>query len=361
MNIIGYAKKYSSFTFKGLPFNEVDSLIFSELAYINFDLLLKKGESIKLKNLKIEDPTKFYYGSVDHAHSKVLLELMMKAKRYKDITIYNPVLYVDKKTYEQFFAITFIFPNNEAYIAYRGTDISILGWKEDFMIAYQDDFPSQKRAAKYLKEVLSTLPGNFYLGGHSKGGNLAIYSALSLKEKERLIKVYSFDGPGLRTNVENDIDFLISEGKVAKYLTNNDVVGVVYNRIKSAKIVYATGLLLGGHDPFSWKVRNKSPELSLAKDRTIFSKKHEEAMMNWMHNMSDEDKNLACNMIMDFFSESETVYDLLKNLLKNLTKGSKIFAHYTKEEKQKGRKIITKLVGYYAKAYNPIKKRAKKK
>ena len=180
MNIIGYVKKYKNRSFEELPFNDIDSLIFSELAYINFDEVAPKGKFIKLKNLEVKNPKTFYYGSVDYKSNRSILRLMKNSKRYQDLKIGNAVnVFIKEDVVEQFFAITIILPNNDVYISYRGTDITILGWKEDFTMIYKDYFPSQLRAIDYFNKSQKYIENNFYLGGHSKGGNLAFHVAVN--------------------------------------------------------------------------------------------------------------------------------------------------------------------------------------
>lgn len=363
MNIIGYVKKYKNKSFEELPFNDIDSLIFSEIAYINFDEVAPKGKFIKLKNLEVKNPKSFYYGSVDYKQNRTLLRLMKNSKRYEDLKIGNAVnVFLKGEFKEQFFAITIIFPNKDVYISYRGTDITLLGWEEDFSMIYKDAFPSQLRAISYFNDSVKYITNNFYLGGHSKGGNLSFHVAVNMDKEynHKLIKAYSFDGPGTKFDLESFPNYKGVKTKFQKFLTSNDIVGVIYNKIDKCKVVFATGLLLGGHDPFTWKIKNSKPEFLIIKDRTAFSKNHEEAITKWLSHMSNEDKELACKIVFTFFSDSKTVYDLIGNVIHNLAiKRSKMFKGLTKEEKDRAKIIFSKLLKYYMKSYSPFKPRKK--
>ena len=204
MNIIDYLKKYKDVTLEELEFNEVDSLILSELSYMNFNLYVPRlcdNSFIKISDIKVKNYEKFSYGSVDHKNNVKLFDLLKTSERFKDLQVglYKEGLAskVNRKN-KQFFALSYILPNNTLYIAFRGTDITINGWKEDFHLCLLDTIPSQDEALKYTKNVLRKVKLPFYLGGHSKGGNLANYSALNLNSRrfeKRLIKSYSlYDG-----------------------------------------------------------------------------------------------------------------------------------------------------------------------
>ena len=366
MNIVGYANKYGKKKFSELPFNEIDALIFAELSYINFNHVIKDFTFKKMKDLVIEDKKAFYFGSVDANGNRKLVETMMKSPRYENVKIGYCVSQISKKTNEQFFAMTLIMPNREAYISFRGTDVTISGWREDLLLAFQDTMPAQKSALRYIKNAITLFKGRFYIGGHSKGGNLAIYSALSLGEKNegRLIKAYSFDGPGFRTDVETLPSFVRLQGKLVKFLTTHDVIGVIYNNFSNPKIVYSTGILLGGHDPFFWEIYERKMTFRYAKDRSLVSKKSEEALMNWLKNEPDESKKLAVTVVSDLLGESETIYDLLLNAARAIKRGKAVLDNYTNMQKDAAKEIFKKLGKYYLLAYSPkrfLKNRFKKK
>ena len=242
MNINTYIKTFGNKSFKEFPFNEVDGLIFAEMAYINFQLYISSTQLIKLKDLEIKDRKAFYTGSVDYRQNETMINLMRASHRYKDIKVGYCEYCNDDVNYQQFFAFTIVLPNRDLYLSFRGTDTSLLGWKEDFKIAYQDMFPSQLMALSYTNKILEKHPNNFYLGGHSKGGNLAIYAALYMDEvyRPRMIKATSYDGPGFRQDITKLDSFNELHDRFEKFITFNDVIGVVYNKIKRQKLSIRT-------------------------------------------------------------------------------------------------------------------------
>ena len=357
MNIVGYVKKFGDKTFKELPFNDIDALIFSEISYLNIDLLFTGHRFVKLKDLVIEDKKEFYYSSVDSFNNRRLFESMMKSKRYGNVKIGYGKGNVNLKTNEQFYALTIILPDKTRFISFRGTDITISGWKEDLLIAFQEGIPSQKSALKYVKEVLKKFDTNFYLGGHSKGGNLAIYSALHMGKRyeKRLIKAFSFDGPGFRSNIYNLDSYRRISNRFEKYLTTHDMIGVIYNKNPNPKIVYSDGILLGGHDLFAWNIKRNEPTFVYAKERSAFSKESEVALMNWLYSEDDDSKEIAVKMVFDILGDSKTVFDLLLNAGRLITNGKKSYDKYPPEQKEKVKEIFKQLGKYYLSAYSPKK------
>lgn len=368
MNINQYIKTFGGKTFKELPLNDVDCLIFAEMAYVNFNLAIPENHLIILSHLKVENKKEFYRGSVDARYNRIMVEQMMKSERYKNLKIGYWTQKNDYVHFQQFFALTIITPDHEAIISFRGTDTSLLGWREDLYIAYQDVFPSQLLALEYVNNVSQLFDEKFYLVGHSKGGNLAIFSATYMNPelRHRLIKAISFDGPGFRQEINKLDSYKAIADRVEKYMTSNDVIGVVYNKFPNAKIVYSRGILLGGHDPFTWKIHTDG-NFFLTKDRSNQSKKSEEAMMNWLTTMNDSQKQLAVSVLFDYMGESKTIYDLLLNGARIIVNGKKRLINYTEEQINEAKTIFRQLGRYYLNAFSPkrafqdLKSKSKKK
>ena len=364
MNINSYIAYKGHISFDELKFNELDSLILSELSYMNLDLVAPSIHHPRAKKVKIKDIDLTYlsavsYGSVDNKKNEKMLKLMMESKRFQDMEVCFTHRIFDEKNYNQFFAVTFIFPNGDAYISFRGTDITMVGWKEDFLMTFKPLILSQKESLEYFKCVIPHIKGNFYLGGHSKGGNLAMYVALKMGKKyeDRLIRSYSFDGPGFKDEAINQAAVDRLEHKLIKYMTYNDVIGVVFNKHKNPHIVEANGVLLGGHDPFSWQVNVKTHSFKKKKDRSAISKKSEVAFNNWMDSISDDDRELAFDALFRLLKQVHTVYDLLSiGLPAVITKRNKVIKEYPEEEQKRIKMILDKLIKCFMKAFTtPVK------
>ena len=354
-NILDYVKYIKDKTFEEKPFNDVDALIFAELAYVNFDLVTENSDFVTLNRMHVKDERAFYKGSYDALGNQKLVNAMRHTRRFKNVKVGFCKTIDDLETKTQFFAMTFLLPNSEAYISYRGTDTSINGIKEDLLVAYKDHIPGAIAASNYLKEAIKQFDGNFYLGGHSKGGNLALFSALSMNKRanKRLIKAYSFDGPGFQKELETFSNYKEAIGKVRKYITSNDLIGVIYNKIKTARIVDSKGILLGGHDLFKWSINIYRQDFKYVKDRSFVSKSHEEALTNWLETTTPREKQLAVEILSELLGECKTPFELLSKGLQNLSNTKNKWDKYTIKERQATKETYLRLIKYYLSAYSP--------
>ena len=355
MNLVSYVKEFGEKTFSVEPFNDIDALILSQMSYINYNLLIPDMGFVKFKDILLFDSRDIYIDSADYFNNRTMLKLMMKCARYKNVKVGYFRQSFSKKTNKQFVAVTYILPNHTGFIAYRGTDMSLVGWKEDLYIAYRDHVPAAKDALNYLNDAVTLFKGDFYVGGHSKGGNLSVYATLHMPKKlnDRLVKVYSFDGPGFRTKIQECKNYPFIKDKIQKYLTSNDMIGVIYNNNENAKIVFSSGVLLGGHDPYRWQIDKNKVDFVYTKDRSYASKQYEEALMGWLTSMSDEDKELAVHIIFEMMGESKTVYDLLLNAGRLVISGRRRWENYTPQQRTQAREIFKKLGKYFLSAYSP--------
>ena len=366
MKLNYYVTYFGNKRFSDLPFSEVDALVFAELAYINFDMYVKEMEFIRIRDIKIKDKKTFYQGSVDARKNRYLFESMQRSKRYRDVKIGFCRSYIDEKNFTQFFAMTLVMPDNSGYIAFRGTDTSILGWKEDLYLVYEKNMPGQEKAVDYIKEAAHLFAGRIYVGGHSKGGNLAIYATLNMGKKleRRLTKAYSFDGPGFKDGIKHFESYERLKDKLEKYLTTKDMIGVIYNEAENPMIVYSNGVLLGGHDPFSWSISMSTAKFVYAKDRSPGSKKTEEALMNWLMQESYESKRLAVSVLMTLFGSAKTIYDLLLQAARVIANRKTIFKGYSVKQKEEAKETFKRLGRFILTAYSPkqylIKKETEK-
>lgn len=354
MNINSYLRRFGQCTLREMAFNEIDALILSELSYVNFQLVAPsidepKVKPLRLKKLVVEDPLAFYRGSVDAISNTTMVKLMMKSRRFKDIKIGFCQNIFEEKTVNQFFAMTIFLPTGEAFVAFRGTDTSILGWKEDFHFAFEEAILAQVEALEYVNRMAPYLPERFYLGGHSKGGNLSMYAALHMSEElqDRLIRAYSFDGPGFRKPVTGLPRFEAVLPKLSKYITKNDIIGMLFNVMPATKIVVSTGLMFGGHDPFYWQLEKGRPAFRTVEDTSKSSKRNAKVMMEWLASMSDEDKMLLIQFLFRVFEQRENVYELIVFGIADLVQIPKILRSYSPEDRKKIKAMLLALKDFY--------------
>jgi hypothetical protein len=267
---------------------------------------------------------------------------MIKSKRYSGLILKDFEREFSVREMNQFYAVTILLPNRRFYVSFRGTDISLIGWREDFLLVTDDAFMAQKQAKKYLLKALKNNIGKVYIGGHSKGGNIAAYSALHLDRKQasRVINVYSFDGPGLRKPIEKYPGYKYIFTKIKKFRTYNNMIGSMYNQIQNSTIVHSTGLLLGGHDIYYWQINGITGEFMTAKDVSPFSKKFMARFHAWINSLTIKDRELACDALFDVFKHCKNVYDLPTKGLKDIANYKKNLAKYKEEDQERLKEIF---------------------
>ena len=251
-------------SFADVPLNEVDSLIFTQLSYVNFDGILSENLDDKpislrdavrqyLKKHKGETP---YLGKIVPSAILSLAAKAAKCARYANVKMLGYTNHIDQKTQKQFSAVTFFPPKAPAYVAYRGTDDTLVGWKEDFNMSFLQPVPAQIEAVAYLESVAPYLTEKFFVGGHSKGGNLAVYAAVKCSPalQERIISVYNNDGPGFDRAFIESVDYKNLRAKIRTIVPESSVVGMLLEHEESYDVIksHATGLLQ--HDGCSWEV-----------------------------------------------------------------------------------------------------------
>ena len=157
---------------------------------------------------------------------------------------------------EQFSALTVRIPDGSRFITFRGTDDNIYSWKENFRMAVIDAIPAQKDALRYLRWAMDAYDGSFIVCGHSKGGNLAVYASSMLPQdlQDRIISVYSFDGPGFREDFLNQDGYLRILPKLHSLIPQNSIVGLLLSTGKDPEIVTSTCFGARAHDGFTWEV-----------------------------------------------------------------------------------------------------------
>lgn len=256
--ILNYLEKYGKYTFEEMPMTEVDSLALCQLSYLKFDgMVPEAGEPTVLKSLKEHPDYENLFADVRYEKvNRALLEEMMGSRRFGEMRLNYYVNVIEEKWETQFSAVT-CFPDEEiVYVAFRGTDETIVGWKEDFNMAFLSPVPGQEYSVRYLETVAGRFQGPFYVGGHSKGGNLAVYGAMNAAPhiQERIIKVYSMDGPGFRPEVLEKCGYDRISEKVVKILPNSSLVGMIFESDMHFQVVKSNTFGLLQHDPYTWQV-----------------------------------------------------------------------------------------------------------
>ncbi len=249
--------------FEADPVNEVDSYILSKIGCPDYSGIVSAGaDSVPLS----EAVHTFFsrYGQEDRLFGVLasrslgpILQCLTETVRFKDLRLCGFISRLKEKTTEQFSALTILLPNGTVCVTFRGTDDTLLGWKENLMMSVLDTIPAQSDALQYLRRIASLFPGSLMVAGHSKGGNLAVYaSALAETEiQERIISVFNFDGPGFRAQFFQNPGYSAIFPKIRTYLPQYSIVGMMLPRTEKVQIVRSSRAGLAAHDGFQWEVR----------------------------------------------------------------------------------------------------------
>ena len=322
-NIIEYVHSYGYFDLKALPFSAVDALVLGQFVYLKLEEVVggfsSGDDGITLKQLQIHENVESLFADPRwEENNRALFEAMCKSKRFGDIKLMYCADHINMEVETQFMAVTCMFPDGSVKILYRGTDETIVGWKEDFNMAFQYPIPGQSASQMYLNRVAECIQGNFDLLGHSKGGNLAVYAAMHVPEsvRDRIGKIYNLDGPGFRTEVYNLGSFEQIADRIIKIIPHSSVVGMLLENHGEYKVVDSKSIGFLQHDPFSWLVdRIDFVYLDgLDEPHRIMN----ESLNEWVMSLSKEEVSSFVNTLYQIVAASEAT-DLI-SFTKNWTK-----------------------------------------
>lgn len=260
-NAIDYIDWRGDIPFSVSPFNEVDNLLICKLVSLDFTgIVPSEGER------SIQEAAQGYFdkfGEEDVRRGVLLapgavtmLKKMLEAPRFQDLRLRDFVYHVDQKAEKQFSAMTVALPDETRYIAFRGTDDNLVAWKEDFNMSSLDAVPAQVDAASYLMRAAWRFEGRMRVGGHSKGGNLAVYAAMHNPEElqERITDIYNNDGPGFREPVKGLPEYRRIAAKIHTLVPQYSLVGVLLSHDADFEIVESTETGISAHNGYTWEV-----------------------------------------------------------------------------------------------------------
>jgi hypothetical protein len=349
--IIDYSLMNAHKDFNALPFSKVDGLIFAQLAYLDYDEFVPDKQlftrGITFTKISEQDGFENLFPLERTARKNLLLfNSMAYSKRYKKVRINYHENVFSPEMAIQFSATTFLLPDGNACVSFRGTDSTITGWRENFDMLYNDTVPAQLLSVKYLNKVASKIKGKITVVGHSKGGNLAIYASVmcSPKTKEKIIEVQSFDSPGFTEEFVTSQQYLQMEDIIVKFVPEESMIGMLLSNTDSYRIVKSEGEGIHQHDPFLWIVEND--------DFVTGEKIHTSAKLvtntfkEWMSNYSPQQRELFVDGIFDIIEatnaqRAETFIDWSEYLKDNTS----LFFETIKDLDPEIRSFMLKVLG----------------
>ena len=305
-DIFDYVNRRGALSFEVDPFNEVDNLVLALLVYADFDGIV--DNSFNRVDLKTADRLYFEKHSrrkaqrslVHFVRAPLLMDIMLKGERFRDTALIKYVDIVSSEKDMQMAAVTFLLSDGSAYVAFRGTDTTVAGWKEDFNMSYLPDTEGQLSAVRYLNEVGKGIEGPIRVGGHSKGGNFSVYaSAFCDKEiQDRIVAVYTNDGPGFRKEVTEREGYKNILPKVVSIVPATSVVGMLLSSNVGQIIVKSKNKGLTQHDAFTWEItRNRFKQT----ERSALGAFINDSQKEWLSSLDDESREMFVNTLFSFF------------------------------------------------------------
>jgi len=305
--LFDYLDYYKNEPFDVIPFNEIDSLILAMLSYVKLEGIVPKE---KRESISLREACKKFFSKYSEKNFKTeywmfpgsykLMSYLKDSKRFEYAKLYHLVTSTDFKG--QNGAVTIRLPNGITYISYEGTDSSVVGWKEDFELMYMCPISSQKMAAEYFDETLNLFDREIYIGGHSKGGNLAMYSYMFGKTyyKRRVKKVYNFDGPGFLNDILESAEYKEMMGKLEMVVPKESVVGMILGH-GSYRVVNSTNKAMLQHDATSWECFGGYFVTTTLSKKSL---KFEQNLNEYLNSMSIEERKSFVETVFAVFEKT---------------------------------------------------------
>ena len=271
-------------------FNEVDSLILCIISYINLKKLRQlwsfdPKDAMPMGDVcrqLTEEDEQLGLSTLDYIP---LMRAAAETARFRDVSLFAFESLHDETQQMQFAAVSFLLPDGSVYVAYRGTDMTIVGWQEDFNMSFLSAVPAQLKATEYAEAVARACPRRpLRIGGHSKGGNLAAWAAVHLDEKlqrKRLISAYNNDGPGFSRDLVNEPCYQAVADRLFTFIPASSIVGVLLEHAEDYEVVDSTARSIMQHEPLSWCV--EGPHFVHLGQRSQLGQLSDGVLREWIH------------------------------------------------------------------------------
>ena len=306
-DIRDYVRWRGDLSFSQDPLNSVDALVFSALAYIHFETVLKETDSPRTLQevgrtiLEQEDLTDVIRSKNDPD----LLALASESSRFGSCRMISCESCLEPQQDTQFFAVTFLLEDGSAMIAFRGTDSTVVGWKEDFNMSFQQTVPSQLLALNYVREVAFAVPGPLRICGHSKGGNMAVFSGARSSPglQQRILDIYNNDGPGFSDYLMGDPGYKAIVPCIHTFVPQSSVIGMLMDHEEPYTIIKSRQIGLMQHDVYNWEIHG--PRFVPMEEITADSRFLNETIRKWYASMDNVQRNQVVDTVFGLLEQGE--------------------------------------------------------
>lgn len=309
-NLFDYLAWRGDLTFGNASLCPADALAFSMVAYMNFEGLVPREP--REEPVRLVDVAKAYFArpavqrpGFESKHER-LLRLLADSARYGSLRVLAAQTVLDRQTGMQFAAISFLLPGQNLFVAFRGTDDTLIGWKEDFRMSYECPVPAQLEAKRYLSAVAAAYPlRRIFVGGHSKGGNLAVYAAVNCGEevRYRIRTVFNHDGPGFYDGTVASEAYAEMRPRIQTYLPQSSIVAVLLDHDVNYKIVKSSSKGLLQHDGYTWEVLGD--DFVYTNERTAFGKRTAAIVDRFVETTSPDRRRRFCEALFSVLESTE--------------------------------------------------------
>ena len=332
-------------------FNEVDNLLFCIVAYIDFRRIARLRSFDAADAMPIGDVCALLTAEDEQRGLSPedyipVMRAMAATPRFRDVKMFAFEDSYDEEKVMQFSAVSFLLPDESVFVAYRGTDTTLVGWIEDFNMSFMTAVPAQLRATEYASEVANRVPQrSLRIGGHSKGGNLAAWAAIHLPEKlqkKRLLAAYNNDGPGFDASVLVSDGFVRVAEKIRTFIPESSVVGMLLEHTEDYTLIDSTTVSLLQHEPLSWNVLgNRFVYLG---QRSEAAQLGDNVIREWLAGLSREERQEFVETLHQLLSAGGKIKTLEDIHTGGLSSGIALIKEYAGADESK-KKMLSDLVG----------------
>ena len=318
-NMIDYLAWRGEFGFEVTPWNPVDALLMANLSYLGFHSS-SDGRGWTLSEAKRIDLVQ-EEKSAAFAERKRMFDAMAESNRFGGCRIHHYIALTDPEAEMQFSAVCADMPDGTMCVAFRGTDNTIVGWREDFNMAYQTIVPAQEAAVYYLAQAAEQTDRPLRLMGHSKGGNLAVYAAAGAtpEVRERIESIWAFDAPGMNVKMSQAEGYLLVKDKIRAYIPQSSVIGLLMEYFQPYTVVHSNALGISQHDPFTWQVYGaRFEEVEGGVDHAAVVMK--DTLHDWLENSTPEQRGGFVDVLFQYVESTKAtrLSDLTNEKLRSL-------------------------------------------
>lgn len=353
-NLLDYVLFYGDSLFSTKPFGVEDSIVFSLLSYLHFERIMHEDDVRRLSSLK-DQINIISKGSLYEQKHIELFNYVIKSQRYQNLKVAYPKYETNHLDYN-FFAVTFILDERSAYVAYRGTTTEVSDWIEDLNMTILDVIPSQSTAQKYLHSFLQKNDYLVYVGGHSKGGNLAIYASFNQDSsyQKRIVQIYDHDGPGFKHNIFNSEKHANIYHKINKTIPQYEIIGQLLTKHKKPMIVESKHFSIFQHNLYNWRFSYGKLRIKQKVNRR--NQKDMAVLKNWINQLTDEDKKLFIEFITNLLNDAKigNFKDILKHPFKTVHYLTLSQTLKTQEKRREVNRMIMRLFSMYLSNFKKV-------